>query len=87
MAMDEQAIIARIQTLYPDAAVDINGADCNFEVYVVSDSLGGKSTLQRQRSILDLFRDELKSGKLHALSIKARTRDELAGSSGLVQIR
>ena len=67
MSMDEQAIIARIQTLYPDAAVDINGADCNFEVYVVSDSLGGKSTLQRQRSILDLFRDELKSGKLHAL--------------------
>ncbi len=85
--MDEQAIIERIQSLYADAAVDINGADCSFEVYVVSDSLRGKSTLQRQRSILDLFKDELKSGKLHALSIKARTRDEMAAGSGLVQIQ
>jgi BolA protein len=89
MAIDEQVIIARIQTLYPDAVVDISGADCNFEVYVVSDSLHGKSTLQRQRSILDLFKDELKSGKLHALSIKARTAGELAtgSGSGLVQIQ
>lgn len=87
MSMDEQAIIARIQALYPDAAVDISGADCSLEVYVVSDSLRGKSTLQRQRSILDLFKDELKSGRLHALSIKARTKDEMAAGSGLIQIQ
>ena len=87
MSMDEQAIIARIQALFPVAAVDISGADCSFEVYVVSDSLRGKSTLQRQRSILDLFKDELKSGRLHALSIKARTKDEMAAGSGLIQIQ
>jgi BolA protein len=85
--MHEQDIITRIKTLYPDAAVDINGEDCNFEVYVISDSLRGKSTLQRQLSILDLFRDELKSGQLHALSIKARTVDEQATNPGLIQIQ
>ena len=85
--MDEQDIIARIKSLYPDAAVDINGADCSFEVYVISEGLLGKSTLQRQRSILDLFKDELKSGKLHALSIKARTAAEQAANSGLIQIQ
>ena len=85
--MDEQDIIARIRSLYPDAAVDINGADCSFEVYVISEGLLGKSTLQRQRSILDLFKDELKSGKLHALSIKARTATEQAANSGLIQIQ
>ena len=85
--MDEQDIIARIKSLYPDAAVDINGADCSFEVYVISEGLLGKSTLQRQRSILDLFKDELKSGKLHALSIKARTATEQAANSGLIQIQ
>jgi BolA protein len=85
--MDENEIIARITSLYADAAVDINGADCSFEVYVISEQLGGKSTLQRQRALLDLFKDELKSGKLHALSIKARTPSEQAATSGLVQIQ
>jgi BolA protein len=85
--MDENEIIARITSLYADAAVDINGADCSFEVYVISAQLGGKSTLQRQRAVLDLFKDELKSGKLHALSIKARTPAEQAATSGLVQIQ
>jgi len=85
--MNENEIITRILSLYPDAAVDINGADCNFEVYVISEQLSGKSTLQRQQSLLDLFRNELRSGKLHALSIKARTPAEQAASPGLVQIQ
>ena len=85
--MDENEIAARITSLYPDAAVDISGADCSFEVYVISERLAGMSTLQRQRSLLDLFKDELKSGALHALSIKARTPSEQTASSGLVQIQ
>ena len=85
--MDENEIIARITSLYPGAAVDINGEDCSFEVYVVSTLLEGKNTLQRQRSLLDLFKTELKSGELHALSIKARTPAEQATNSGLVQIK
>lgn len=85
--MDENEIITRIRSLYPDAAVDVSGADCSFEVYAVSEQFAGKNTLQRQRSLLDLFKAELKSGKLHALSIKARTPSELAANSGLVQIQ
>jgi acid stress-induced BolA-like protein IbaG/YrbA len=85
--MDENEIIARIRSLYADARVDIDGADCSFEVYVISEQLGGMATLQRQQSLLGLFRDELKSGKLHALSIKARTPSEQAAAAGLVQIQ
>lgn len=85
--MDENEITARITSLYPGAAVDVNGADCSFEVYVISEQLKGMSTLQRQRSLLDLFKDELKSGKLHALAIKARTPAEQAATAGLVQIQ
>ncbi len=86
--MDESEITGRITALYPGAIVDINGADCSFEVYVISEQLAGMNTLQRQRSLLDLFRDELKTGKLHALSIKARTpAEQAAAGSGLVQIQ
>ena len=85
--MDEQEIIARVQGLYPDAVVDVSGADCNFELYVISDAMEGMGLLQRQQSILGLFKDELASGKLHALSIKARTKKEQAGGNGLLQIK
>lgn len=85
--MDENEIVARIVALYPGAAVDVNGADCSFEVYVISDLLTGKTSLQRQQSILALFGDELKTGRLHALSVKARTQAELAGNAGLIQIQ
>lgn len=87
MSVDETEIIARITALYPGAVVDVSGADCSFEVYVLSDLLAGCTTLQRQRAILDLFRDELKTGRLHALSVRARTPGEQAAASGLVQIQ
>jgi len=85
--MEEQAIVARIAAAFPGALVDASGQDCNFEVYVVSESFAGRTTLQRQQSILALFQDELKTGRLHALSVKARTPAERATASGLVQIR
>ena len=73
--------------LYPEAVIDINGKDYSFEIYVISELFDGKSSLQRQQSLLAVFKDELKSGKLHALSIKARTPAEQVTNTGLVQIQ
>lgn len=85
--MEEQEIIQRIQTLYPDAAIEANGENCSFEVYVVTESFAEMKPLQRQQSVLTLFSDELKTGKLHALSVKAKTPKELANTvSNLVQL-
>ncbi|MEJ2140798.1 MAG: BolA family transcriptional regulator [Gammaproteobacteria bacterium] len=64
-----------------------SGEDCNFEVYIISIEFTGKNTLQRQQPILELFKQELGTGKLHALSIKARTPDEQGMQSGLVQLK
>ncbi len=84
--MTEDDIITRVKELYPDASIDVAGADCNFEMYVIADAFEG--LLQRQQSILGLFKDELASGKLHALSVKAKTQKELeARSSDLLQIQ
>ena len=85
--MNESEIINRITELYPDAVVDVAGADCSFEVYVISDSFKGVGTLQRQKSILGLFKDEITSGMLHALSVKAKTPEEQSANAGLVQIQ
>ena len=85
--MNEEEIIARVKALYPDALLDVAGADCNFKLYVISNAMEGMGLLQRQQSILGLFKDELASGKLHALSVKAKTQKEQAGGSSLLQIQ
>lgn len=85
--ISEKDITTRIQSLYPDAIIDIAGEDCSFEVYVITDEFSSMSRLNRQKSILSLFKNEIKTGKLHALSVKAKTADEQANANhGLVQI-
>ena len=42
--------------------------------------------MQRQQPILALFASELCSGKLHALSVTAKTPTEMESQGGLVQI-
>lgn len=85
--MNEEEIVSRIKSLYADAVIDVEGEGCSFEVYIISDGFKELNALKRQQSILGLFQDELKTGKLHALSVKAKTKAEQAGSNGLVQIK
>jgi len=85
--MNEAEIISRVQGLYPDAKIDVAGADCSFELIIVDPAFEGMGTLQRQKPILALFREEITSGKLHALSVRVQTPGELQSSSGLVQLR
>lgn len=77
--MNAEDIVKRIQAEYPDAAVDTDGADCNFSVTIVSQAFEGLNPIQRQRPVMALFKDEITSGALHALSITARTPAEQAG--------
>jgi acid stress-induced BolA-like protein IbaG/YrbA len=85
--MDQQVFIDRIIQEFPDAVIDIEGQDCSFELYIISDAFTGLNTLERQRPILALFNEELKTGKLHALSIKAKTLAEMRNNSSLIQIQ
>jgi BolA protein len=75
--MKPQDIEHRIRAAYPDAVVELNGADCSFSATVVSRAFAGLSPIQRQRPLLALFKAEITSGELHALSVTAKTPDEL----------
>jgi len=87
MAMQANEIVSRIATLHPDATIDVSGEDCSFAVYVISEDFAGKLTMQRQQPILALFSEELGGGKLHALSVTAKTPTEMQAIGGLVQIQ
>jgi len=84
--MKEEEIVARVRTLFPEAVVDVAGEDCNFELTIIDAAFAGQGILQRQKPILALFKDDIRSGALHALSVKARTPQEQAAQGGLVPI-
>jgi acid stress-induced BolA-like protein IbaG/YrbA len=84
--MNKVEIVQRVNDLHPDATIEAIGEDCSFELSVISDDFAGMNTLQRQQPILALFMDELASGELHALSVKAMTPEEQESRSGLVQL-
>lgn len=88
--MEKQQIIDKIQGSIADAEVYPDGADCNFNVVVVSDQFENSRSIQRQQKVLGLFSDLLRSGELHALSVKAYTQSEwkaVKAESAQVQIQ
>ena len=74
--MKAEDITARILEAYPGALIDPQGEDCSFSVTIVSEAFAGQSPIQRQKPILALFKQEITSGELHALSVIARTPQE-----------
>lgn len=85
--METIEVERRISNLLNEAAIEVEGEDCNFTVTVISDEFSGLNTMKRQQKILSVFAEQLQSGALHALSIKAYTFDEWNNkTSGLVQL-
>ncbi len=80
-ALATGAIIAKVQSLYADARVEVNGEGCNLELLVISDGFKGMPVMRRQQSLLRLFAGDLTNGRLHALSVRCKTPAEVAASS------
>lgn len=79
--MSPEAVADRVRGTLSDAQIEVSGADCSFELLVVSAQLEGYSAVARQRLLLGLFAPELASGALHALSVRAKTPSELSAAS------
>ena len=52
---------------------EFSGGTDHYAVIVVSPAFEGKSLLTRHRTIMDLFKEEMATGEVHALTIKAFT--------------
>lgn len=66
----------RLQAAYPDGkidVVDLTGTHDHYQVEIISTAFLGMSRIQAQRSVMEVFNSELKSGEVHALTIKTRT--------------
>jgi acid stress-induced BolA-like protein IbaG/YrbA len=63
--------------LYSECLVsEFSGGSDHYAVVVISDSFEGQTLLSRHRMIMDLFKNEVATGEVHALTIKAFTQKQ-----------
>lgn len=77
--MTTDQIKQRILDIFTDGYVevtDLTGTSDHIQVLVVSNKFSGQSRIQRQRMVMDVFQPELKTGEVHALTIRAVTPAE-----------
>lgn len=71
--MTPEQVKARLEQAYPDGAVevvDLTGTHDHYQVLIVSQAFEGLNRIQQQRHVMAVFDAELKTGEVHALTIK-----------------
>lgn len=71
--MNAQQIEERLMQTFPDADVvvnDLTGTEDHWEVRVASKDFDGLSRIKQHQAVMGAFDPELKTGEVHALSIK-----------------
>lgn len=79
--METEAVAKLIRAGLPGAEVQVSGDGSHFEAVVVSDVFDGLSLLKRERLVMETVKDQVATGELHALSVKARTPAQQAAQS------
>jgi len=74
--MNEVTIKDKINDALPCSEINVAGDGYHFTVEVISSEFVDLPRVKRQQMIYRLFADEIKSGELHALSIKALAPEE-----------
>lgn len=75
--MTKEQMRERLSAAYPDGAVeviDMTGTQDHWQVAVESSAFKGLSRIQQQRHVMNVFEAELKTGEVHALTIKTITK-------------
>jgi len=73
--MTPQEMKDRLTQAYPDGTVevvDLTGTHDHYEVLVESKAFTGLSRIQQHQHVMGVFGPELKTGEVHALSIKTK---------------
>jgi acid stress-induced BolA-like protein IbaG/YrbA len=75
--MDANQVAELIRAGLPDAdTVEVTGGEGKFEALVVSPQFAGMNTVKKHQAVYATVRDQIDSGEVHALSIRAYTPEE-----------
>lgn len=74
--MTQEQMFSRLQSAYPESQIevfDLTGTENHWEVSITSNRFQGLSRIQQHQQVMSVFGPELKTGEVHALSIKTKT--------------
>ena len=74
--MSPEQVKQLIEQAIPDSRAIVDGEGCNFTVKVISEAFAGKTMMMEHRMVYAAVDEHIKSGELHALTIKAYTPEE-----------
>lgn len=77
--MNIEQMRERLQKHFPDSSIEVNdltGTQDHWEVFVESRKFEGQSRIEQHQMVMAAFQDELKSGEVHALSIRTAIRKD-----------
>ncbi len=76
--MTPEQMKSRLEQHYPTAVIevhDLTGTHDHYEVSVESAAFKGLSRIQQHQHVMACFGPELKTGEVHALSIKTKLKE------------
>lgn len=76
--MTPEQMKQRLESVYSDgrvAVVDLTGTQDHYQVMVESKKFAGKTRIQQHKDVMAVFDAELKSGEVHALTIRTVVKD------------
>lgn len=75
--MTQEQMKQRLEKFYPGETIevfDLTGTSDHWEVFVESKAFNGLSRIEQHQHVMKCFSDELKTGEVHALSIKTKIK-------------
>lgn len=75
--MNYEQMMERLKNTYPDANIevlDLTGTSDHWEVSVESEAFKGLNRIQQHQHVMAAFGPELKTGEVHALSIRTKIK-------------
>ncbi len=77
LSMNIEQMKERLKLVYPDSileVIDLTGTEDHYEVYIESIAFKDLSRIEQHQAVMKAFDEELKSGEVHALSIRTKVK-------------
>ncbi len=77
--MTPEQLRARIESLAPETRAevqDLTGTQDHYQAVIVSPAFAGKLMMEQHRMVYALFKAEVDSGEVHALTLKTYTPEQ-----------
>ncbi|MDO4222871.1 MAG: BolA family iron metabolism protein IbaG [Acinetobacter sp.] len=74
--MNSEQLTKLLQDAFPQAEVHVTGASGKYDLRLVDDAFEGKRTVARQQAVYAPLNAYIASGEVHAVTIRAMTKEE-----------